>query len=87
MSSEPIPAIRINGVSKYFEIYEKPIHRLLQMLHRGRRTFYRKYWALQDISFTVGRGECVGIIGRNGAGKSTLLQVIAGTLADRKSVV
>lgn len=87
MSSEPIPAIRINGVSKYFEIYEKPIHRLLQMLHRGRRTFYRKYWALQDISFTVGRGECVGIIGRNGAGKSTLLQVIAGTLAPTSGTV
>lgn len=74
-------AISIDGVSKYFEIYEKPSHRLLQMLFRGHRQFYRPFWALHDISFEVQRGECVGIIGRNGAGKSTLLQIVTGTLS------
>lgn len=78
MSSES--AIRIDGVAKCYQIYEQPIDRLKQMLWRGRRCFYREFWALRDISFEVGRGETVGIIGRNGSGKSTLLQIICGIL-------
>ena len=78
MSSNDI-ILRVNHISKCFEIYEKPIHRLYQILH-DRKKFYKEFWALKDISFEVKRGECIGIIGRNGAGKSTLLQIITGTL-------
>ena len=81
MSSDGDVVISVRGVSKCFEMYEKPVHRLFQTLCAGRRKFYREFWALRDVSFDVRRGECVGVIGRNGAGKSTLLQIITGTLA------
>lgn len=73
-------AIRVTGLSKCYQIYDKPRDRLLQMLMRGRKKFYREFWALKNVSFDVKRGETVGIIGRNGSGKSTLLQLICGTL-------
>lgn len=73
-------AVKLEGVSKCFHIYERPHHRLFQSLFRSRKQFFREYWAVKDISFEVFPGQTVGIIGRNGAGKSTLLQIISGTV-------
>lgn len=73
-------AIRVDNLSKCYHIYEEPRHRLLQMLFRGRKKFYREFWAIRDVSFEVKKGETVGIIGRNGSGKSTLLKMICSTL-------
>lgn len=73
-------AIRLDHVSKIYQIYKRPEDRLKQSLFRHRRRYYEEFWALRDISLSVERGHTVGIVGRNGSGKSTLLQIICGTL-------
>ena len=73
--------VTVDGVSKRYLIYDRPQDRLWQGLFRGRRQFFRDFWALHPTSFEVRRGETVGIIGPNGSGKSTLLQIVCGTLA------
>ena len=80
-------AIQVDNLSKCYQIYDKPHQRLLQMVYRGHRQYYREFWALKDVSFTVKRGETLGIIGRNGSGKSTLLQLICGTLTATSGTV
>lgn len=72
--------IELRNVSKKFRLYTKPIDRLKESLHPFRKQFHHEHWALKEISFSVRRGETVGIMGRNGAGKSTLLQLITSVL-------
>lgn len=88
MSSE-LPVIEVEALSKSYYIYDSPRDRLKQFVlpaaRRGlglaAKTYYAEFHALDDVSFHVGRGETVGIIGRNGSGKSTLLQMVCGTLS------
>lgn len=72
--------IGVRHVTKVFEMYDKPRHRLQQMMFGKFKKYYKEFKALDDVSFEVRRGECVGLIGRNGSGKSTILQIITGTL-------
>ena len=86
MSSDEV-VLRIRHISKRFEIYDKPRHRLQQMLFGRWKTYYHEFRALSDINLEVRKGECVGIIGPNGAGKSTLLQIMTGTLQPTEGTV
>jgi len=83
----PDPVIEVEGAGKCYHIYDRPQDRLKQMLWRGRRRYYREFWALHNISFKIQRGETVGVIGRNGSGKSTLLKLLCGTLTPTTGAV
>jgi lipopolysaccharide transport system ATP-binding protein len=73
-------AVAVEGLGKRFKIYSTPWHRAGEWLSGGRRRLHTDFWALRDISFSVERGQCFGIIGPNGSGKSTLLKLLAGVL-------
>lgn len=73
-----MPAIQVKELGKIYRLFRRPLDRLLQMIIPGNSSRHEVFVALENVSFTVARGEVVGIVGVNGAGKSTLLQLVAG---------
>lgn len=79
--------IFLEGVSKKFILRHHKVSRLKEQIIdflKGSRYTSEEFWALKDITFTVRKGETMGIIGENGSGKSTLLQLLAGILVPDK---
>ena len=78
--NDPSLAISVQNVSQRFRvIHERPdTVRELFAKFRGKRTSYRDFLAVSEVSFDIRKGEILGLIGRNGSGKSTLLKIIAG---------
>lgn len=74
-------AIRAEGLSKVYSMYDRPLDRLKQRFMGGRKQYGRLFTALEGVSFSLPRGQVLGLIGNNGAGKSTLLQIVCGTLS------
>lgn len=72
--------IKVNNVSKIYKMYKQPTDRLKEALSLGGKKHHQDFFALNDIDFTLSKGENVGIIGKNGSGKSTLLKIITGII-------
>lgn len=73
-------AISVQDVTKIYRLYDKPIDRLLETMSITKKTYHKKFFALDKISFEIEKGTTVGIIGTNGSGKSTILKIITGVL-------
>ena len=86
---ERTPAVKVENVSVLFNLNKEKIDNLKEYFIKliTRKLHYTEFWALTDISFEIGKGERLGVLGFNGAGKSTLLKVVAGVLKPTKGSV
>ena len=73
------PIIEVNHVTMRFRMVSDRISSIKEYLVKflKRKLKYSQFEALKDVSFTVEKGEVVGLIGHNGAGKSTMLKIIS----------
>lgn len=70
-------AISVKSISKTYKLYKSKKFRILELIHPMRKKYHIRYDALSNISFSVEKGEVIGIIGQNGSGKSTLLKILS----------
>lgn len=74
-------AIVVDNISKIYKLYNKKSDQLKELIPFNHKQYYTPFHALKDVSFSVRKGESLGIIGKNGSGKSTLLKIITGVLS------
>ena len=79
--------IELQGVSKSYPIYDSPSLRLKELFTFNRASYHKDFWALQDITLEIKKGETFCVVGENGSGKSTLLQMVAGILQPTKGTI
>ncbi len=72
--------ITVSSLSKAYKLYKEPIDRLREALSLQGRKYHKDFYAINNVSFDIGKGEVIGIIGKNGSGKSTLLKILTGVL-------
>ncbi len=74
-------AIEVKNLTKIYPIYNDKSDRLKESLSLTRKKYHKDFYALNDVSFTINKGEVFGIVGQNGSGKSTILKIITGVLS------
>ena len=81
--------VKVDHVSMRFNLASEKVNSLKEYFIKTlkRQISYNDFWALNDVSFEVHKGEALGLIGLNGSGKSTMLKVIAGVLKPTKGQV
>ncbi len=81
--------LKVDDVSMKFNLMEKKVDNLKEFVIKlvKNEIRYQEFWALHNISFSVNKGDRLGILGLNGAGKSTLLKIIAGVLKSTEGKV
>ncbi|MDE0127220.1 MAG: ABC transporter ATP-binding protein [Bryobacterales bacterium] len=79
--------IAFNSVSKSYSSYPRPSDRLRELFRPGHAAGPARFQALQEVSFEVGAGETLCVIGANGSGKSTSLQIAARILRPTSGTV
>ena len=82
-------AIEVKDVSMCFNLSREKVDSIKEYVIKvlKRQLFYEEFWALNDVSFEIRKGDSVGLIGMNGSGKSTMLKIIAGVLKPTKGTV
>ena len=87
MDEQDRTIIRARELSKRFVIHLDKSMKDRILYFRRRQAARSDFWALDDVSFDIGIGETVGLLGHNGSGKSTLLKVIGGILAPTRGTL
>jgi len=82
-------AIHVENVGVMFNLNREKVDNLKEYMIKlaTRKLHFHEFWALNDVSFEVGKGERLGVLGLNGAGKSTLLKVVAGVIKPTKGIL